>query len=131
MSSLHRLSGRRLLGALAAIAAVAVAIPAASGAGLFSHNGSKPLCSHICTASALVSQSTLKLAMGAPKGGPPGPGKGAYTCTDGSIPPGTYDSITVAGQCAVDEGIVKVRKDVTVQPNAGLFAAFGNGPELA
>ena len=62
---------------------------------------------------------------------PLGKGPGKSTCNGGSIAPGTYDSLTIAGFCTVDEGIVKVKHDVTVQPNAGLLAAFGNGPSLA
>ena len=53
------------------------------------------------------------------------------TCTGGSIASGTYSSLTIAGFCTVDRGIVKVKHNVTVQANAGLVAAFGNGPELA
>ena len=113
---------------LAAIAAVVVAVPAASGAGPFARSGSKGMF----RASAIVTHSMLRTAEGAPHTpGPPGPpGHEGYTCSDGSIPPGTYDSLTITGQCAVDEGVVKVKHDVNVMPNAGLFAAFGNGPRL-
>jgi hypothetical protein len=55
----------------------------------------------------------------------------ATTCAGGSIPAGTYSSLKVTGVCAVDQGVVKVRHSVTVEPNASLFAAFGNGPQLA
>lgn len=128
MKSIHHLRGWRLLGVLTAIAAVVVAIPAASGAGPFARAGSQAQFK----AASIVKASVLRTAKGAPKGHPhAGPGGKGYTCTDGSIPQGTYDSLTIAGQCAVDEGIVKVKHDVTVQPNAGLFAAFGGGPQLA
>ena len=130
MKPLHHLRGRRLLSLLAAIAAVAVAIPAASGAGPFARAGSKSLCSHVCSSAAVISPSMLAKARAKHKG--PGKGKGkGYTCTDGSIPAGSYKSLTIAGVCAVDSGIVKVKHDVTVKPNGALFAAFGDGSELA
>ena len=53
------------------------------------------------------------------------------TCAGGSIAPGTYRSLTITGFCAVDQGAVKVLQSVTVEPNAGLIAAFGDGPQLA
>jgi hypothetical protein len=119
----------RLLGLLGAVVIVAVAIPAASGA--FARTGSQVRVSHAAIAAAAATHSNLRIAEGAPKGAPGGPGGNNYTCTDGSIPTGTYNSLTIAGQCAVDQGIVKVKHNVTVQPNAGLFAAFGGGPEIA
>ena len=53
------------------------------------------------------------------------------TCAGGSIAPGTYGSLAITGVCAVDQGVVKVRHSMVVEPNASLFAAFGNGPQLA
>lgn len=47
-----------------------------------------------------------------------------YTCEGGSVPTGTYSSLTVAGVCTVDAGNVTVQHNVTVQPNAGLIALF-------
>jgi hypothetical protein len=55
----------------------------------------------------------------------------AATCAGGSIAPGTYGSLTITGFCTVDQGTVKVRHSVLVGPNAGLIAAFGDGPQLA
>jgi hypothetical protein len=49
-----------------------------------------------------------------------------YTCAGGSIPAGTYSSLTVAGPCTVDAGSVMVQRDVTVLPKGVLAAAFGN-----
>jgi hypothetical protein len=47
------------------------------------------------------------------------------TCSGGSVPAGTYDSLVIAGACAVDSGPVTVRHNVTVQQGADLYAAFG------
>ena len=128
VSSLHHLGRWRLLGLLAVVAAVAVAIPAASGAGPFARAGSKVLCSHECSAAALFSPATLK--RGEMKGIIHGSAKAA-TCAGGSIAPGTYGSLTITGFCTVDQGPVKVWHSVYVAPNAGLIAAFGDGPQLA
>lgn len=126
MKSLGHLGRWRLFGLLAIAAAVAVAIPAASGAGPFAHGGANAQFS----ASTLYSHSVLLKAMGAPKGAPNGAGGKGYTCTGGSIPAGTYDSLTVAGFCSTDQGTVKVKRDVTVQAQSALFADFGGGPQL-
>ena len=48
-----------------------------------------------------------------------------YVCQGGSIPAGTYSSVTVAGFCALDSGSVTVSGNLTVAPGAGLLAAFG------
>jgi hypothetical protein len=50
---------------------------------------------------------------------------GAWTCTGGSVAPGTYASITVTGICNVDSGNVTVRGDVTIRTGGGLNAGFG------
>jgi hypothetical protein len=53
------------------------------------------------------------------------------TCTGGtfgspvSIAAGTYRSLTIAGNCAVNAGNVTVQRNVTVLPGAGLNALFG------
>jgi len=52
-----------------------------------------------------------------------------YTCTGGSVPAGTYRSLTVSGVCTVDAGNVTVDRDVIVQRNAGLIALF-SGSDL-
>jgi hypothetical protein len=49
----------------------------------------------------------------------------ANTCNGGSVAPGTYDSLTIAGFCTVDAGSVTVKHNLKVLPNAGLAAAFG------
>ncbi|HLY34528.1 MAG TPA: hypothetical protein VKQ07_08350 [Jatrophihabitantaceae bacterium] len=48
-----------------------------------------------------------------------------YTCQGGSIPAGSYGSVVVAGFCQVDSGNVNVSGSFTVNPDAGLLAAFG------
>jgi hypothetical protein len=104
----------RLLALFAALAAVAVAIPIASGA------------------QAKLRPSSLhqsKLVIAAPKGSKPKPAP-KNTCAGGSIAPGTYPSLTITGFCTVDQGPVTVLHDVTVAKNAGLIAAFGGGPQL-
>lgn len=51
------------------------------------------------------------------------PGGGAYTCTGGDIPSGTYSGITVTGACAVADGaVVTVTGNVTVNRGAMLDA---------
>lgn len=129
MRSLRHLGRWRLFGLLAAVAAVAVAIPAVSGAGPFARAGSKQLCAHLCQSAALISPSMLGKAMhtGSAKASTADP----YTCTGGSIPAGTYNWLTIAGFCTVDQGIVKVKHNVTVEEDAGLLAAFGGGSSLA
>ena len=48
----------------------------------------------------------------------------AYTCTGGSIPSGTYLSVTVTGYCAVDDGPVTVNRNLVVGTNAELDATY-------
>lgn len=50
---------------------------------------------------------------------------GASTCSGGHLAAGTYTSLTVAGQCAIDSGNVVVQTNVTVQPGGALLAVFG------
>ena len=50
-----------------------------------------------------------------------------YTCTGGVIPPGTYSSLTIAGDCSIPGGTVVVLGDLVVQPGAGLNAAIPPG----
>jgi hypothetical protein len=47
------------------------------------------------------------------------------TCDGGSIAPGTYSSVMVAGMCTVDSGSVTVTGNLVVAPGAALIAAFG------
>jgi hypothetical protein len=67
---------------------------------------------------ALAAGIAVATASGAP------PPKG-YTCSGGSIPAGTYDSLKVTGVCAVDSGNVNVTHDATVEHGGALVAAFG------
>lgn len=120
MSVLH-LGRWRLVGLLVVVLAVAVTIPAASGA------GSQARCSHECSAAALFSPSLKQGVVNAASNVT----SDSMTCAGGSIAPGTYTSLTVTGVCTVDQGSVKVLHSVEVEENAGLIAAFGNGPQLA
>jgi len=49
-----------------------------------------------------------------------GPHMHGTTCSNGSIAPGTYSSITVTGFCALDPGTFTVYGGVFLAPNAGL-----------
>ena len=54
-----------------------------------------------------------------------------FTCTGtstapGTLPGGTYSSVTVSGVCEVKAGQVTVTGDVSVQAGAALIAAFAN-----
>jgi hypothetical protein len=111
----------RLVGLLVVVVAVTVTIPAASGA------GSQARCAHQCSAAALFSPSSLKQGVMNAASKATGP----TTCEGGSIAPGTYASLKITGFCTVDQGSVKVLGSVEVEENAGLIAAFGNGPQLA
>lgn len=130
MSVLRRFGRVRLLGALAVVLVAAVAMPAASGAGPFARAGAKQLCSHQCSGAAVFSPSSVQKGEMKMSGSSKGAANAA-TCAGGSIAPGTYASLKVTGFCTVDQGVVKVQHSVTVEPNAGLIAAFGNGPQLA
>jgi hypothetical protein len=55
---------------------------------------------------------------------PPSAGSDA-TCNGGSIAPGTYSSLMIAGACFLDSGSVTVTHNVSVQPGAALLAAYG------
>ena len=46
-------------------------------------------------------------------------------CSGGSVASGTYASLEIAGFCAIDSGPVTVAGNLTVDPGAGLNAAFG------
>jgi hypothetical protein len=120
MKSLRHPAHWRPFALLAALAALTVAIPVASGAA--GHAKLRPSAVH--QAKLVIAPTVLK------KHGPGlKPGHGT-TCAGGSIAPGTYSSLTITGFCTVDAGAVTVQHDVTVAPNAGLLAAFGGGPEL-
>lgn len=119
---MHQLGRWRLVGLLVVVGAVAVTIPAASGA------GSQATCAHQCSAAALFSPSSLK--QGVMKVAAKAT-TDATTCAGGSVAPGTYASLKITGFCTVDQGEVKVLHSVRVDENAGLIAAFGNGPQLA
>ncbi len=112
--------GWRVFAVLAALAAVAVGIPVASGAS--AHAKVQPASLH--QARLVVAPSILSAKHHWPK-----PGSGS-TCAGGSIAPGTYSSLRVTGFCTVDQGVVTVKGDVTVKENGGLIAAFGGGPKL-
>ena len=50
-----------------------------------------------------------------------------YTCSGGTIAPGTYESITVSGFCAIPSGAVHVENNLRLLPNSGLNATFDTG----
>ncbi len=57
----------------------------------------------------------------------PAYGGGAYTCTGGNVPAGTYRSILVTGVCYMPAGTIVVRGNVTVAPGALLDAGANPG----
>ncbi len=120
MKSLTRLGRWRLVAMLAAGAALVVVIPTALGAGLRSSSAAKST-PQLQRASRLVIAPATLQAKNMSTGS---------TCAGGSIAPGTYWSLDITGFCTLDAGSVIVRRSLTVEPNAGLLAAFGGGPTL-
>ncbi len=53
---------------------------------------------------------------------------GAYTCSGGNIPAGTYASVTVAGVCYMPAGNVVIQHDLTVDPHSLLDATAPGDP---
>jgi hypothetical protein len=49
----------------------------------------------------------------------------SYTCHGGSVPSGSYTTLTIAGFCNVDAGTVNVSGNLSVTAGAALNAAFG------
>jgi hypothetical protein len=121
MKSLTTFGRWRLIGMLAAVVALVVAIPAAFGA---SSAGAKlkPQLQH--QSKLVIVPSVLQQGPAVTKS------TGSGTCAGGSIAPGTYSSLTITGFCTVDAGSVVVKHSLTVGHNAGLIAAFGGGPTL-
>jgi hypothetical protein len=52
-------------------------------------------------------------------------GVGDATCSGGSIAPGVYSNLNIAGVCTVDTGSVKVKNNLTVLSGGTLIAAYG------
>jgi len=52
-------------------------------------------------------------------------GLGDATCSGGSIAPGVYSNLNIAGVCTVDAGSVKVKNNLTVLAGGTLIAAYG------
>jgi hypothetical protein len=52
-------------------------------------------------------------------------GLGDATCSGGSIAPGVYSNLNIAGVCTVDAGSVKVKNNLTVLSGGTLIAAYG------
>jgi hypothetical protein len=67
---------------------------------------------------------TASAASAAPLGG----GGGAYTCTGGNVPPGTYSSILITGVCYMPAGTIVVRGNLAVAPGALLDAVTPGDP---
>ena len=55
-------------------------------------------------------------------------GGGAYTCSGGNVPAGTYQSIRVTGVCFMPAGTVAVRGNLTIAPGALLDAVTPGDP---
>ncbi len=55
----------------------------------------------------------------------------SYVCSGGTVPPGTYASLLVTGNCYTPAGTVEVRGDLTVAPGALLDAATPGDPSGA
>jgi hypothetical protein len=55
-------------------------------------------------------------------------GGGAYTCSGGTVPAGTYQAIRVTGVCFMPAGTVTVRRDLTIAPRALLDAVTPGDP---
>lgn len=53
-----------------------------------------------------------------------------YTCTVGVVPPGTYQNLTIAGDCSIPAGTVVVMGDLMIKPGAALNAAIPPGGTL-
>lgn len=74
----------------------------------------------ILTAAALAGALLISSAVGARAAGGAG-----FDCSGGSVPAGSYSSLTISGVCSVDAGNVTVAHNVSVEPGAALAAAFG------
>jgi hypothetical protein len=65
-------------------------------------------------------------------GHPSGPFGGffgpTYICTGGNIPPGTYNSIIIGGECSMPSGTISIRGALFVAPGALLDAATPGDP---
>ncbi len=47
-----------------------------------------------------------------------------FTCAAGTVPAGTYTTLTIAGFCSIDGGNVSVKRQLVLQPGAGLNGLF-------
>ncbi len=47
-----------------------------------------------------------------------------FTCVKGTVPSGTYRSLTIAGFCSLDGGTVIVEQNLVLQSGAGLNGLF-------
>jgi hypothetical protein len=71
----------------------------------------------------LAVAGALALSAGPAVAASAAPGPGAYTCTGGAIPSGSYSSITVTGYCEVEAGaVVSVVGNIDVAAGAVLDA---------
>ena len=57
-------------------------------------------------------------------------GMGDATCSGGSIAPGVYSNLNIAGVCTVDAGSVKVKNNLTVLSGGTLIAAYGGTDKM-
>jgi len=72
----------------------------------------------------------LALVLSALPGASPAIAAGSYTCTGGAVPPGTYQSLTIAGDCTITAGAVVVLDDLVLKPGSSLNAALPPGGTL-
>jgi len=56
---------------------------------------------------------------------------GNATCSGGSVASGVYSNLQIAGACTVNAGSVTVEHNLTVLPNASLFAVTGGSGAVA
>jgi hypothetical protein len=128
MKSLTTPGRWRLIALLAALASLAVVIPTALGAGSSAGAKLKPQLQH--QSRLVIAPSLVKHGRAMVKSIAMAKSMGHGTCAGGSIAPGKYISLTITGFCTLDAGSVVVQHSLTVEPNGGLLAAFGGGPNL-
>lgn len=82
----------------------------------------------LASAAALLGLTIAPVLTAAAAGAAPLGGSGAYTCTGGDVPPGSYNSILITGVCFAPVGTIVVRGNLTVAPGALLDAVTPGDP---
>jgi hypothetical protein len=72
----------------------------------------------------------LALVLAALPGASPAIAAQSYTCMGGEVPAGTYQSLTIAGNCAITTTAVVVLGDLVLKPGSSLNAALPPGGNL-